>query len=126
MADLSISGSKGSASQVPVFTTDDFGRVTANTNTTISITSSNVSNFNTAVDGRITAREFAGLNDSSGTSHTIEHSLGTRDVIVQIYDASTYETVYAKVVRTDTNTVTVTTSASISAEAIMVLVKEIG
>jgi len=125
MADTGTSGSKGSASQVPVFTTDAKGRVTANTNTTISITSSNISNFNTATDARITAREFAGLNGSAGTSHTITHNLGTRDVIVQIYDASTYETVFAKVVRTSTSVVTITTSASIAAESIMVLVKSI-
>tara|TARA_A100001201_G_scaffold17951_1_gene20486 strand:- start:3638 stop:5149 length:1512 start_codon:yes stop_codon:yes gene_type:complete len=125
MADTGTSGSKGSASQVPVFTTDAKGRVTANTNTTISITSSNVSNFNTATDSRIVAKEFAGLNEASGTSHTITHDLGTRDVMVDIYDASTYETVYAKVVRTSTSVVTVTTSASIAAESIMVLVKSI-
>lgn len=42
-------GTYGSASSVPVLTTDAKGRVTAVTGTTISVTSSNVSNFSTAV-----------------------------------------------------------------------------
>ena len=115
----------GSASAVPVFAVNAKGQITSVTNTTISITSSNMSNFNTAVDARITAREFAGQNGSSGTSHTITHNLGTRDVVVEIYDTSTYETVFAKVVRTSTNVVTITTASSIATEAIMVLVKSI-
>ena len=45
--------------------------------------------------------------------------------MVEIYDASTYETVFAKVVRTSTSVVTITTASSIASEAIMVLVKSI-
>lgn len=41
------------------------------------------------------------------TSIAVTHNLGTRNVIVQLYDASTYETVYADVTRTSTNVVTV-------------------
>lgn len=41
------------------------------------------------------------------TSIDVDHYLGTRDVIVQLYDTSSYETVYADVVRTDENTVTI-------------------
>lgn len=126
LADTAVTAaSYGSSSAVGTFTVNAKGQITEAADTTISITSSNMSNFNTAVDARITAREFAGLNGSAGTSHTITHNLGTRDVIVQIYDASTYETVFAKVVRTSTSVVTVTTSASIASESIMVLVKSI-
>lgn len=39
---------------------------------------------------------------------TITHSLGTRDVFIQLYDTVTYETVYADNVRTTTNTATIT------------------
>ena len=42
-------GSYGTASQVPSYTVDAQGRLTAASNTTISITSSNVSNFTEAV-----------------------------------------------------------------------------
>jgi hypothetical protein len=49
---------------------------------------------------------------SSGTTHTFNHNLNTLDVIVQVYDASTNETVYASVDRTSVNQVVVTTAAS--------------
>lgn len=54
--------------------------------------------------------------DSSGTSTTtVTHNFGTRDVLVQIYDASSYDEVQGDIVRTDTNTVTVTLLGTISA-----------
>ena len=46
--------------------------------------------------------------NSSTTSFTITHNLGTRDVVVQVYDATTYEDVIVDVVRTSTSAVTVT------------------
>jgi len=39
---------------------------------------------------------------------TITHNLGTRDIIIQLYDTVTYETVYSDNVRTTTNTATIT------------------
>jgi len=54
---------------------------------------------------------FAGTS-SSGTTHTFNHNLNTYDVIVQVYDASSYETVYASVDRTSVNQVVVTTAAT--------------
>lgn len=49
---------------------------------------------------------------SSSTTHTFTHNLNSRDVIVQIYSPSSYETVYATVDRNSVNQVTVTTSTS--------------
>ena len=43
--------------------------------------------------------------DALATSFTVNHGLGTRDVIVQLYDTSTFETVFADVTRTDTSNV---------------------
>ena len=107
------SGGTGGASATATtgVTINGRGQVTGFTSTNISITSSQISNFNTSTDARITAREFAGTS-SSGTSHTFTHNLGTDDVMVQLFDASTKETVFAKVDRTSTNVVTVTTAAS--------------
>ena len=65
---------------------------------------------------------FAGTLSATGT---ITHNLGSRDVIVQLYDTVTYETVYADVDRATTNTVTVT-FASIPTNSIRVLVQKIG
>ena len=127
MATLGSAGTGGaSATATTGVTIDTKGRVTGFTSNNIAITTSQVTNFTTAVNSNISAREFQGQNGSSGTSHTITHNLGTRDVIVQIYDSSTYETVFAKVVRTSTNVVTITTASSIATEAITVLVRTIG
>jgi len=65
---------------------------------------------------------FAGTS-SSGTSHVFTHNLGSLDVIVQLYETSTQETVFAKVDRTSTNVVTVTTTASAN---IRCLIQRIG
>lgn len=49
---------------------------------------------------------------TSGGVGTVTHDLGTKDVIVQLYDTITFDTVYADVVRTTINTVTVTFATS--------------
>tara|TARA_R100001463_G_scaffold24232_2_gene57799 strand:+ start:243 stop:2009 length:1767 start_codon:yes stop_codon:yes gene_type:complete len=127
MAALGSAGTGGaSATATTGVTIDTKGRVTGFTSTNIAIPTSQITNFTTSVNSNISAREFSGQNGSSGTSHTITHNLGTRDVVVQIYDSSTYETVFAKVVRTSTNVVTITTASSIATEAITVLVRTIG
>ena len=43
----------------------------------------------------------------SATSYTVTHNLGTKDVIVEVYENSTGETVYTDVVRTSTTVVTI-------------------
>ena len=56
---------------------------------------------------------------------TITHNLGTKDVIIQLYDVTTDETVYADVERASTNTATIT-FASTPTNSIRVLVQKIG
>lgn len=46
------------------------------------------------------------------TTSTVTHNLGTKDVIIQLYDVVTNDTVYADVARTTTNTVTITFSSA--------------
>jgi len=54
---------------------------------------------------------FVSLNTSTSATITasgsVTHSFNTRDVIVQLYDTVTFETIYADVVRTSTTQVTV-------------------
>ena len=50
----------------------------------------------------------ANVGDGSSTSFTITHNWDTRDIIVQIFDTTTYETVHADVARSTVNTITVT------------------
>ena len=76
----------------------------------------------------LAARSFkATIGDGSDQDIAITHSLGTRDVIVQIYDASSYETIIAEVVRTDANTVTINTNGGDSrigsSDAIVLITK---
>ena len=58
-------------------------------------------------------------------SGAVTHSLGTKDVIVQLYDVVTDETVYADVDRNSTSQVTVT-FASTPTNSVRVLVQKIG
>ena len=44
---------------------------------------------------------------SAGVANTVTHNLATFDVMVQTYDATTYETVFVEVDRTGSNTITV-------------------
>ena len=67
----------------------------------------------------------ASIGDASATSIAVTHGLGTRDVIVQLFDNANYDTVYADVVRTDANTVTVTFTVAPSLNAYRVLVQKI-
>lgn len=68
----------------------------------------------------------AAIGDGSATSIAVSHMLGSRDVIVQLYDTSSYETVYADVVRTDTNRITITFAAAPASGDITVLVSKVG
>jgi cytoskeletal protein CcmA (bactofilin family) len=69
----------------------------------------------------------ATIGDGSDDDIAITHNLGTRNVIVQMFDASSYETVIAEVVRTDANTVTINTNSgsTIASSDVTVLITKI-
>ena len=74
----------------------------------------------------LAARSFkTTIGDGSDVDIAVTHNLGTRDVIVQLYDSSSYETVYAQVVRTDANTVTIDTNVAASTNDITVLITKV-
>jgi hypothetical protein len=56
---------------------------------------------------------------------TVTHNLGTKDVIVQLYDTVTFDTVYADIDRATTNTVGVSFGAT-PTNSIRVLIQKIG
>jgi len=62
------------------------------------------------------------VGNSASTQFTITHNLGTRDVLVQVYDNATYETVEVDVVRTSTSVVTITFATAPSSNAYRVVV----
>jgi len=68
----------------------------------------------------------ASIGDGSATSIAVTHNFGSQDVIVQLYDTSSLDTVYADVVRTSTNVVTITFSIAPTSNDIRVLVSKIG
>ncbi|MDF1690700.1 MAG: hypothetical protein P1U35_13975, partial [Cycloclasticus sp.] len=73
------------------------------------------------------ARELSALGSKAFTitdTATVTHNLG-RDVMVQLYDATTFETVYADVDRISTTQTTIT-FASTPTNSIRVLVQKIG
>ena len=74
----------------------------------------------------LAARSYrAAIGDGSATAIAVTHSLGTRDVNVQMYDASSYETVMAQVVRNSTAAVTVTFNVAPANNDIIILVTKV-
>lgn len=94
-------------------------RVTAGTGISVAVSSGN---FTVTNNDRNSQNTYAvTISDTA----TITHNLASKDVIVQLYDVSTAETVYADVLRASTNTTTIT-FASTPANDIRVLVQKIG
>lgn len=60
-----------------------------------------------ASDVGATKKYATAITKGTATSYKITHSLGTRDVVVMVYDPSTYEKVIVDVTMTDTNNVTI-------------------
>ena len=68
----------------------------------------------------------ATIGNGSATSYAVVHNLNSLDVIVQLYDLSSFDTVIADVVRTNANTVTIDFSTAPTTNDIRVLVQKIG
>ena len=74
------------------------------------------------------ADEVSAANSFAATisaSATVTHSLGTNDVVIQLYDTVTLETVYADMDRSSVNAVDIT-FATVPTNSIRVLVQKIG
>lgn len=69
-----------------------------------------------------TKKASANVGNGSSTSFAITHNLGSRDVVVNVYDNSTFDTVETDVVRTDANTVTVSFAAAPANNAYRVVI----
>ena len=66
------------------------------------------------------------IGDGTNTSYTVTHNLSSKDVIVQLYDVSSDDTVIADVIRTSTSVVTVNFAFAPSTNDIRVLIQKIG
>ena len=79
-----------------------------------------------AIDNAFAVSGFvANVGNGTLTSIAVTHSLGTRDVIVQVYDNSTYDTVFVDTVRTDTNTVTLSFASAPALNAYRVVIQRV-
>jgi hypothetical protein len=117
-------GTYGSASSVAQVTFDAKGRATAAANVAIAITASQVTDFTAAVQAIIgTYGAVANVGDGTNTTYNVNHNLGTRDVIVQLYDNATYDSVYVDTVRTNIDTVTLTFATAPASNAYRVLIQ---
>jgi hypothetical protein len=77
----------------------------------------------TLLDNR-TGGYAAYVGDGSATSFALTHNLGTRDVVVSIYDTTTYEEVITDVVLTSTSVVTVSFAVAPITGAYRVVIKK--
>lgn len=73
-------------------------------------------------NGGYTKKVSGSVGNGTNTSFAITHSLGTRDVQVQVYDNATYDTIECDVVRTSTSVVTVSFASAPSTNAYRVVV----
>jgi hypothetical protein len=62
------------------------------------------------------------IGNGVDTSFTLVHAFNTREVLIQVYDSSSYDTVIADTIRTDADTVTVQFSAAPASNAFTVVV----
>ena len=98
----------GSASESLKITTDAKGRVSAASKQAIAITSSQVTNFATSVSSIIAGTKFVdSIGDGVAVSYIVKHQLSNINVMVQCFNNTTGETIYATVVRVDADNVQV-------------------
>lgn len=69
-----------------------------------------------------TKKYSAAVGDGTNTSIAVSHGLGSRDVVVNVYDAATYETVECDIARTSISSVTLTFTTAPAANAFRVVV----
>ncbi len=67
----------------------------------------------------------ASIGDGTNVAYTVTHNLGTTDVIVQLFDVSSGDTVFADVVRSSTSEVEITFGAAPATNDIRVLIIEL-
>ena len=119
-----VAGSYGAVTKSLQITADGKGIITGIAEANIAIPSTQITDFCTAVETCVGSglNYAANIGDGSATSYAVTHALGTRDVIVQVYDTTTYDTVICDVVRTSTTVVTLSTTTALATNAARVLI----
>ena len=128
LSDLGYTGATDANNYVlPAATTSVVGGVELATTTEASAgSSSSLAVTPEGVKRFVDDRKFkASIGDGTNTSIAVTHSLDTTDVIVQLFDVSSGDTVYADVVRTSVNVVTVDFGAAPATNDIRILIQAI-
>jgi hypothetical protein len=127
MATVGGAGSVGSASQSLSVTTNDKGIVTAKSAQSIQIGASQVTNFCAEVESCVNAGFFyqVTFGNTSDLNYTISHGFNTTDVMCQIYEVSSGDTIYAEVERTSATAVTVRSNTAPGTNAWRILVTNV-
>ena len=126
--DAGANTTTGTATQTSRVVTNAFGQVTAQTNTTIAIPASQITDFCTAVTTCIgnNHNAVANIGDGTATTYAVTHNLGTRDVMVQCYrNESPFDNIELQVDRTSTSVVTLSTVEPLTSSEVRVLITEI-
>jgi len=126
--DAGANTTTGTATQTSRVVTNAFGQVTAQTNTTIAIPASQITNFCAAVTTCIgdNHNAVANIGNGSATTYAVSHNLGTRDVMVQCYrNESPYDNLILQVDRTSTSVVTLSTVEPLTTNEARVLITEV-
>jgi len=119
-----VAGTYGAVTKSLQITADGKGIITGIAAADIAIPSTQITDFCTAVETCVGSglNYAADIGNNSATTYAVTHGLGTRDVIVQVYDTSTYDTVICDVVRTSTTVVTLSTTTALGTGAARVLI----
>jgi hypothetical protein len=120
---VTISGEDATESNKGIVELATSAETVTGTSTTLAVHPAGVK---AAIDDAFAVSGFvANVGNGTLTSIAVTHSLGTRDVIVQIYDNATYETIFTDVVRTSVDTVTVTFASAPSTNAYRVVIQRV-
>jgi hypothetical protein len=117
--DLTSSVGNGVSGQLPIANGGTNASTESQARTNLAATSPTGANTTTPVLARVASKV---IGDGASTTFTITHNFGTRAVIVQVFDSSSYDTVIADVVRTTTDSVDVTFSVAPASNAFTVVV----
>jgi hypothetical protein len=117
--DLDSSSGGGVTGILPIANGGTNASTEAQARTNLAATSPTGANTSTPVLARVANKV---IGDGASTSFTVTHNFGTRAVVVQVFDSSSYDTVIADVVRTTTDSVTVSFSVAPASNAFTVVV----
>lgn len=117
--DLTSASGGGTVGVLPIASGGTNASTESQARTNLAATPVGGQNTSTPVLARIASKV---IGDGANTSYTVTHNFGTRSVVVQVFDSSSYDTVIADVVRTTTDSVTVSFSSAPASNAFTVVV----